>query len=245
MATAIIIPARLNSTRLPEKIMADIAGQPMLFHVAERAIAANVGPVLIACDNFDVYKRANHAGFTCLMTSQEHTNGTERINEALGYMDADQQFQTIINVQADVPVIEPTTIRALDAMMDEVNCDIGTICALDMDRKKMASHDIVKLIGSPNIRRRTVRALYFTRALPWIHSPIYHHIGVYAYRRAALNRLRHLPVGTLECAESLEQLRALENGMWIEAMLVNRATPSVDTQADLDAVRELFNKGAS
>lgn len=243
MPPIIVIPARLNSTRLPGKIMALIGGKPMLFHVAERALAANVGPVIIACDHPSVFEKATTDGLHCVLTSERHATGTDRINEALDRLDPTEEYQTVINVQADVPFIEPAMIQELASLMHGPPCDVGTLCALEPDRTRIADPNVVKVIGTPNLNLRSIRALYFTRGVPWGDFPYYHHIGAYAYRRPALARLGRLPRGMLEKREGLEQLRALEYGMRIDAALVQSIPLSVDTPADLDRARESLEPG--
>lgn len=239
--TIVVIPARLHSKRLPGKIMADIGGQPMLFHVTERAIAANVGPVVVACDDFDVCDKLKAMGLNAIMTATTHVNGTERIGEALSLTDPNGYFHHIVNVQADIPFIDPQHIRKAAEMLQKTPCDIVTLCALD-DFAAMESPHVVKVIGTP-MEQDTLRALYFTRAMgPWGDGPLYHHIGLYAYHRAALNRLRYLPMTTLERRESLEQLRPLEHGLEIHVGIVDRVPISVDTQDDLDRARRLMER---
>lgn len=245
MSAIIIIPARLHSTRLPAKVLELINGQPMLFHVAERAIAADVGPVVIAVDHQLTMQTAQALGLHCVMTSPGHDSGTDRVGEAIDLVDGRGHFQNIINVQADVPMINPAHIRAAVALLEPHphiqggDCDIATLCAVDDDPANATNPHVVKVIGTPiPTRANDLRALYFTRSTPFGRGPLYHHIGLYAYRRQALNRLRRLPMGTLERREGLEQLRALECGLRIDATIVDELPISVDTPADLDRVRE-------
>lgn len=238
MASIVLIPARMGSTRLPGKVMALIKNQPMLWHVAERAIAANVGPVVICTDSVEVLNFCVTVGLHGVMTGQ-HATGTDRVAEALARVDPHRHYDLIVNVQADVPMIDPSSITALARMMDlQPHCNVGTLCAVDSSRKAAITPSVVKVIGAPiNGDPNHLRALYFTRGVPWYEGPIHHHIGIYAYERAALERLHRLPQGVLERRENLEQLRALENGLTIHAAIIDSVPISVDTHADLERAR--------
>ncbi|TFF19776.1 3-deoxy-manno-octulosonate cytidylyltransferase [Jiella endophytica] len=240
MSTLILIPARLGSTRLPKKALADIAGRPMVVHVAERAAAADAGRVVVATDAEEILKAVEAAGFEAVMTSPDHQSGSDRIFEALRNVDPRGEAETIINVQGDLPTIEPEVIRrSLDPFADP-RCDIATLAAEITHDAERVSPNVVKLVGSP-ISLQRLHALYFTRATaPWGEGPHYHHIGLYAYRRESLERFVSLPPSVLERREKLEQLRALENGMRIDAEIVDTVPLGVDGPDDLARAREIL-----
>lgn len=245
MASIVMIPARMASTRLPGKVMHLINGQPMVWHVAERAIAADIGPVVICTPDAHVFDHCSAMGLHCALTGDGYQTGTDRIAAALHQLDPRQHYDLIINLQADVPTIDPKDIRRLVHLMDftPTRCDLGTLCAIDTDPTFGSDPNKVKVIGTPLLSETpwqgiAIKALYFTRSEPWGGGPNYHHIGVYAYERAALERLQRLPQTPLERREGLEQLRALEYGMTIHAAIVDSIPLSVDTPTDLDRARE-------
>ncbi|ANK83795.1 MULTISPECIES: 3-deoxy-manno-octulosonate cytidylyltransferase [Rhizobium] len=237
----VLIPARMASTRLPGKPLADICGLPMIVQVAMRAKEAEIGRVVVAVDDPQVFDTVAAAGFEVVMTSKDHQSGSDRIFEALKKVDPDGKAKFIVNVQGDLPTIEPETVRAALRPLENEAVDIGTLTIeIDNEEDKTAPH-IVKVIGSP-ISDTRLRGLYFTRATaPYGKGPLYHHIGLYAYRRAALERFVSLGPSTLEKRESLEQLRALEAGMRIDAEIVDTVPLGVDTPADLEKARRILS----
>ncbi|MBX4910739.1 MULTISPECIES: 3-deoxy-manno-octulosonate cytidylyltransferase [Rhizobium] len=237
----VLIPARMASTRLPGKPLADICGLPMVVQVAMRAREAEIGRVVVAVDDPQVFDTVAAAGFEVVMTSKDHQSGSDRIFEALTKVDPDGKAKFIVNVQGDLPTIEPETVRAALRPLENEAVDIGTLTIeIDNEEDKTAPH-IVKVIGSP-ISDTRLRGLYFTRATaPYGKGPLYHHIGLYAYRRAALERFVSLGPSTLEKRESLEQLRALEAGMRIDAEIVDTVPLGVDTPADLEKARRILS----
>ena len=240
MSTLVLIPARLGSTRLPKKALADIAGKPMVVHVAERAAAAGCGRVVVATDAEEIRRAVETAGFEAVMTSVDHQSGSDRIFEALLAVDPAGEVETIINVQGDLPTIEPETIRSALKPLEDQRCDIATLVAEIRHDGERTNPNVVKLVGSPMGLSR-LHALYFTRATaPWGEGPHYHHIGLYAYRRESLERFVSLPPSTLEKRERLEQLRALENGMRIDAEIVDTVPLGVDGPDDLARAREIL-----
>ncbi|WAP69904.1 3-deoxy-manno-octulosonate cytidylyltransferase [Jiella pelagia] len=240
MSTLILIPARLGSTRLPKKALADIAGKPMVVRVAERAALAEAGRIVVATDSEEIRQAVEAAGFEAVMTSVEHQSGSDRIHEALQKVDPKAEAETIINVQGDLPTIEPETIRHALAPFEEPACDIATLAAEIRDDHERTNPNVVKLVGSP-IGPQRLHALYFTRATaPWGEGPHYHHIGLYAYRRESLERFVSLSPSVLERREKLEQLRALENGMRIDAEIVDTVPLGVDGPDDLARAREIY-----
>ncbi|MCF3639015.1 3-deoxy-manno-octulosonate cytidylyltransferase [Rhizobium sp. TRM95111] len=242
--TLVLIPARLASTRLPGKPLADICGAPMIVQVARRAAESAVGRVVVAVDHRDIHDAVVAGGFEAIMTRPDHQSGSDRIFEALQACDPDRQASVVINVQGDLPTIDAATIRAaLDPLADPA-VDIATLTTEILDEHEKSNPHVVKVVGSP-VGENRLRALYFTRATaPYGNGPLYHHIGLYAYRRAALERFVTLPPSTLERRESLEQLRALEAGMRIDAAIVDTVPLGVDTPADLEKARAILAKTA-
>jgi 3-deoxy-manno-octulosonate cytidylyltransferase (CMP-KDO synthetase) len=237
----VLIPARLASTRLPGKPLADICGLPMIVQVGLRAKEANIGRVVVAVDDQQVFDVVSQAGFEVVMTSKDHQSGSDRIYEALMKIDPEGKAQYIVNVQGDLPTIEPETVRASLRPLEDERVDIATLTIeIDNEADKTAPH-IVKIVGSPLSENR-LHALYFTRATaPYGEGPLYHHIGLYAYRRSALERFVSLGPSVLEKRESLEQLRALEAGMRIDAEIVDTVPLGVDTPADLEKARRILS----
>ena len=236
----VLIPARMASTRLPGKPLADIGGHPMIVQVAMRAREAGAQRIVVAVDDERVFEADKIAGFDVTMTRDDHQSGSDRIFEALKKADPDGNAEFIINVQGDLPTIEPEAIRASLRPMENASTDIATLTVEITDEDEKTNPSIVKIVGSPLSPSR-LRALYFTRATaPYGQGPLYHHIGLYTYRRAALEKFVSLKPSTLELRESLEQLRALEAGMRIDAEIVNSVPLGVDTQAQLDKAREIL-----
>ncbi|MBN7808570.1 3-deoxy-manno-octulosonate cytidylyltransferase [Agrobacterium rosae] len=236
----VLIPARMASTRLPGKPLADIAGHPMVVQVAMRAREAGAERIVVAVDDERVFDAVKNAGFDVTMTSQDHQSGSDRIYEALQKADPYGNAEFVINVQGDLPTIEPETIRASLRPMDNAAVDIATLTVEITDEEEKTNPSVVKIVGSP-ISETRLRALYFTRATaPYGQGPLYHHIGLYTYRRAALEKFVTLKPSPLELRESLEQLRALEAGMRIDAEIVQSVPLGVDTQAQLDRAREIL-----
>ena len=235
----VLIPARMASTRLPGKPLADIAGLPMIVQVARRAAAADVGRVVVAVDHQDIFDVVVAAGFTAIMTRVDHQSGSDRIHEALVKSDPEGRAEIVINVQGDLPTIDPETIRAALRPLENPATDIATLTTEICDEHEKTNPNVVKVVGSP-VGDSRLRALYFTRATaPYGNGPLYHHIGLYAYRRKALETFVTLPPSTLEKRESLEQLRALEAGMRIDAEIVDTVPLGVDTPADLEKARAM------
>jgi 3-deoxy-manno-octulosonate cytidylyltransferase (CMP-KDO synthetase) len=238
--TLVLIPARMASTRLPGKPLADIAGLPMIVQVAKRAHEAGIGRVTVAVDHVDILQAVRDAGFDAVMTQVTHQSGSDRIHEALGHADPDGRAEFIVNVQGDLPTIEPETIRASLRPLENDATDIATLTVEITHEDEKTNPNVVKIVGSPLSDSR-LRALYFTRATaPYGNGPLYHHIGLYAYRRQALERFVALPPSVLEKRESLEQLRALEAGMRIDAEIVDSVPLGVDTPADLERARAIL-----
>lgn len=241
MSTLVLIPARMASTRLPGKPLADIAGRPMIVHVAARAAESGLGRVVVATDTQAVADAVRSNGFEAVMTRPDHESGSDRIFEALEKLDPRGEVEIVVNVQGDLPTIDPGTIRAALRPLDEASVDIATLGVEITREDEKNNPNVVKIVGSPLSEVR-LRALYFTRATaPWGDGPLYHHIGLYAYRRAALERFVSLRPSPLEKRERLEQLRALEAGMRIDAEIVATVPLGVDTPEDLDRAREILS----
>ncbi|CAH1665216.1 3-deoxy-manno-octulosonate cytidylyltransferase [Chelatococcus asaccharovorans] len=240
MNPIVVIPARRAATRLPGKPLADIAGEPMIVHVWRRAIEADVGPVLVATDDDEIADAIRAVGGEAVLTRSDHPSGSDRVFEAISLQDPDQYYDVIVNIQGDLPTVARDTIRDAMAPLADADVAIGTpVVEITLEEEKTAP-SVVKMIGSP-IAARRFRALYFTRATaPWGEGPLYHHIGLYVWRRQALARFIALPPSPLELREKLEQLRAIEAGMRIDAVEVDAVPLGVDTQADLERARRIF-----
>jgi 3-deoxy-manno-octulosonate cytidylyltransferase (CMP-KDO synthetase) len=243
-AVTILIPARMAATRLPGKPLADIAGRPMIAHVLDRATEAGVGPVFVATDSEEIATAVTKAGGRAVMTRADHASGSDRIFEAMERIAAGAEI--IVNVQGDLPTLDPADIRSALAPLVDPAVDIATIAVEIRKVEERTNPNVVKVVGTPvggaaDVRR--LRALYFTRATaPYGDGPLYHHIGLYAYRRAALERFVRLPPSPLEQREKLEQLRALEAGMRIDVAIVASVPLGVDTPDDLAIARAMLAK---
>jgi 3-deoxy-manno-octulosonate cytidylyltransferase (CMP-KDO synthetase) len=249
MSTLILIPARMASTRLPGKPLADIAGAPMIVHVARRAAEAGLGRVVVATDTQSVAEAVRAHGFEAVMTRMDHESGSDRIHEALVALDPERKVETIVNVQGDLPTIDPGIIAASLRPFEDKAVDIATLGVEIVRDEEKTNPNVVKIVGSlrPEFEivgshRMRLKALYFTRATaPWGEGPLYHHIGLYAYRRAALERFVALKPSPLERRERLEQLRALEAGMRIDVEIVQSLPLGVDTPEDLERARTILS----
>jgi 3-deoxy-manno-octulosonate cytidylyltransferase (CMP-KDO synthetase) len=249
----ILIPARMASTRLPGKPLADIAGRPMILHVLDRARETGLGQVFVATDSDEIATVVAKAGGQAVMTRADHMSGSDRIFEAMEQINA--SADVIVNVQGDLPTIAPADIRAALAPLNDRAVDIATLAAEIRRQEERSDPNVVKVVGTPVGNSSSLpaqaseggkgggrlRALYFTRATaPHGDGPLYHHIGLYAYRRSALERFVRLPASTLERREKLEQLRALEAGMRIDVAIVDSVPLGVDTADDLEAARVML-----
>jgi 3-deoxy-manno-octulosonate cytidylyltransferase (CMP-KDO synthetase) len=240
----VLIPARMAAQRLPGKPLADIAGEPMIVHVWRRASAAGIGPVAVATDSGDIAEAVTRAGGRAVMTRADHASGSDRIFEAAERLDPEGRHDVIVNVQGDFPTINPGTIAASIAPLSDPAVDIATLAAEITEEGERADPNVVKLVGSA-VSSGRLRALYFTRAMaPYGEGPLYHHVGLYAYRRRALQRFVSLPPSPLELREKLEQLRALEAGMRIDAVLLDHVPFGVDTPESLERARAIIDRGA-
>ena len=240
MNPIVVVPARLRSTRLPDKPLALIAGLPMVVQVWRRAMETGLGPVLVATDHVRIAEAVREAGGQAVLTRDDHPSGTDRIAEALALVDPDRRHDVVVNLQGDLPTVVPNVARAAVALLGDAEVAVGTAVALIATAREAAADSVVKMVGSP-LGQGRFRALYFTRAqAPWGDGPLYHHIGLYAWRRAAFERFVALPPSALEQRERLEQLRALEAGLRIDAALVDDVPLGVDTPDDLRRARVLM-----
>jgi 3-deoxy-manno-octulosonate cytidylyltransferase (CMP-KDO synthetase) len=238
--TLVLIPARMAATRLPGKPLLDIGGLPMVVHVLRRAEAAGIGRIAVATDTPEIAAAVTAHGGEAIMTRADHPSGSDRVFEALGRLDPGGNIETVVNLQGDFPTIRPDIIRDVLLPLTDPAVDIATLAAEIHTDEEATNPNVVKAVGSPVAPRR-LRALYFTRATaPHGDGPRYHHIGLYAYRRQALQRFVALPPSPLEQQERLEQLRALEGGMRIDIMIVDDVPRGVDTPADLETARRLL-----
>jgi 3-deoxy-manno-octulosonate cytidylyltransferase (CMP-KDO synthetase) len=240
----VVIPARLASTRLPAKPLADIHGEAMIVHVWRRAVEAAVGRVVVAAAEPEIAEAVTRAGGEAVLTRPDHPSGSDRIHEAVTRLDPGRRHDAVVNVQGDLPTVAPEVVRAALLPLRDAEVDIGTLACEIRDEAERTNPNVVKAVaafGGGTI----ARALYFSRAtVPAGDGPHYHHIGLYAYRRAALERFVALPPGLLERREKLEQLRALEAGMRIDVALVDTIPLGVDTPAELERAREMLRPRA-
>lgn len=242
----VLIPARLAATRLPQKPLLDIAGKPMIVQVWKRAMEAQIGTVVVATDSQDVVNAIEEVGGYALLTRKDHPSGSDRIYEALSKFDSEKKFDIIVNVQGDLPTIDSQIIvESLRPFQNNSDVDISTLVAEIQREEEKTNPNVVKCIASP-ITQNHLRALYFTRSTaPYGEGPLYHHIGLYAYRRNALERFVSLPPSYLEKREKLEQLRALEAGMRIDAIVVDDVPLGVDTIEDYERACRIMEQRSS
>jgi 3-deoxy-manno-octulosonate cytidylyltransferase (CMP-KDO synthetase) len=240
----VVIPARMESTRLPGKPLADIHGRPMIVHVWARAVAAALGPVIVAAAEPEIAEAIAAVGGAAVLTRRDHASGSDRVHEAVERLDPDRRHDVVINLQGDLPAIDPASVRAAMLPLASPEVAIATLVAAIDDPGEGSDPNVVKAAVAFPAGAAVGRALYFSRApVPWGEGPLYHHIGLYAFRRPALARFVGLPQSPLERRERLEQLRALEHGMRIDAALVDTVPLGVDTPADLDRARRLLIPG--
>lgn len=240
--TAIFIPARLGSTRLPNKPLADINGKPMIIHVALKAIKANIGKVYIAAAEQEIVDIAQKYGINAILTDPNLPSGTDRVFEAV--IKNGENFDIIINLQGDLPLIDPQNIITLhNILKNSPHIDISTLASKITNLKEKTNPNVVKAVFSHISTNNNYRALYFTRCpAPYGDNDLYHHIGIYGFWFKSLEKFVTLPPSHLEKIEKLEQLRALENNMHIQIALVDSSPLGVDTKEDLELARKIFSK---
>ena len=230
----------MHATRLPGKPLADIHGKPMIVHVWRRAAEANAGRVIVATDSTEIADAVKGAGGEAVMTRADHASGSDRIHEAVMKVDPARTAEIIVNLQGDLPSLDPLLVSQCIAPLASEETDIATLAAVISEEDERTNPNVVKVVGTP-IGENRLRALYFTRATaPHGDGPLYHHIGIYTYRRASLERFVLMPAATLEKREKLEQLRALEAQMRIDVAIVDTVPLGVDTPADLERARRLI-----
>lgn len=243
MRFLVVIPVRMASTRLPGKPLADIAGEPMIVHVWRRAKEADIGRVVVAAAEHEIAAAVSAAGGEAVLTEPDLPSGSDRVYDAVQKVDPEEQYDGIINLQGDMPILEPGLIRDLAAGLAGSQADIVTLAAEITDPSERSDPNVVKAVIARQSDDRVGRALYFTRTTaPYGDGPLYHHIGIYGFRRAALKRFVELPPSPLEKRERLEQLRALEAGMRIDVAVVDTIPTGVDTPADLERVRRALTR---
>lgn len=244
MQPVILIPSRLNSSRLPEKPLADIGGKPMIVQVLRRAQEAALAPVYVACDDERIAQAVRAEGGNVVLTRADHASGSDRIYEALQRIDPDGKFDVIINLQGDMPTIDPKLVHEVAAPLARKHVDIATLACVIADPAERVDPAVVKpVLAFEDADKKHARALYFSRAsIPYGEGELYHHIGIYAYRRAALEKFVALPPSPLEQREKLEQLRALEAGMHIAVTVVDTAPLGVDTPEHLEKARRIIGQ---
>ena len=234
----ILIPSRMGSTRLPGKPLALIAGRPMVLHVMDRALEAGIGPVAVAACEPEIVAAVHAAGGQAVLVADDVPSGTDRVKLALDQLDPEGRHDVVVNLQGDFPTLPPDLLRAVLLPLADPAVDIGSLVTPIADAHEAATESFVKCVcafGDADV----AQALYFSRAeVPWGEGPLWHHIGVYAYRRAALTRFVALPASALELREKLEQLRALEAGMRIAVARVPHGPFGVDTAEDLERARK-------
>jgi 3-deoxy-manno-octulosonate cytidylyltransferase (CMP-KDO synthetase) len=237
----VLIPSRLASTRLPDKPLADIHGLPMIVHCLRRAQEAGFARVAVACGDQAIAGAVQAAGGEAVMTDPGHPSGSDRIFEALQKLDPQGRHDAVINLQGDLPAIDPGVVAAALTPLADPAIDIATLATPIVEQHEIEDRNVVKAVLSLAPGQTVGRALYFSRRpVPGGEGPLWHHIGIYAYRRAALERFVSLKPSPLEKRESLEQLRALENGMSIAAAVVDTLPLGVDTPADLARIRAVM-----
>lgn len=243
--TIVMIPARMASTRLPGKPLADIHGLPMILHVWKRAVEANVGQVLVAAAEIEIAEAVRQHGGDAIVTDPAHPSGSDRIAEALQLRDPEGRFSFVVNLQGDLPTIDPLSVQRCLAGLVNEQADISTIAARIEDQADVDNPNIVKAIAPLSAEREVAFARDFLRQVGPDHPPPHwHHIGVYAYRRPVLERFVSLPVSEREAGRRLEQMRALDNGMRIVVVRVDTVPLGVDTPAELETARKMLRKTA-
>lgn len=242
--TLIVIPARMAATRLPGKPLADIGGEPMIVNVWRRALEAAAGEVLVAAADEEIAAAVRQAGGEAVLTDPDLPSGSDRVAQATGLRDPERRFAVIVNLQGDLPTIDPHSIRACLAPLADPEIDIATLASEIRDEEEATSPNVVKVIADLGPERAAAMAVDFRReVVDPRQGRLWHHIGIYAYRRLALERFVLLPPSPRERERKLEQLRALDAGMRIAVARVDRAPFGVDTPADLERARALI--GAS
>jgi 3-deoxy-manno-octulosonate cytidylyltransferase (CMP-KDO synthetase) len=237
----VVIPSRMASTRLPGKPLADINGKPMIVLMLERGMQANIGPVAVACGDPEIAAVVRAAGGRAVLTDPDLPSGSDRVHAALAELDPDGVHNVVVNLQGDFPTLDPASLRLVVSPLADPAVDIGTLVVPIRDATEANTDSFVKAACLFEDGQTIAPALYFSRQpIPWGPGPLWHHVGIYAYRRAALARFVSLPQSPLERREKLEQLRALENGMRIACVRMEHGPFGVDTPEDLERARMLL-----
>jgi len=243
MNPIVLIPARMAATRLPDKPLADIGGLPMIVRVLRQAEAAGVGPVVIAAGDQAIVESVAAAGGRAVLTDPDLPSGSDRILAALAAVDPAGAHDVVINLQGDLPTLEPQLVKSCLAPLRNKATAISTLAAEIKLEEERTAPSVVKVVGTPAGSPKLLRALYFTRSTaPYGDGPLFHHIGIYGYKRTSLERFVSLKPSPLELREKLEQLRALEDGMRIDVAIVDTVPLGVDTPADLERARKLLSR---
>ena len=239
--TAIIIPARLQASRLPNKPLLEIHGKPMIQHVWERAVLSQLGEVLVATDSVDIKNLVEGLGGNACMTSAKHTSGTDRIYEALNKFDLDQRIQFVINLQGDLPTINSEALSTVLSLIEEEGSEMGTLASVFSDKSEIKKNQVVKAFCDYKENENSTLALDFIRKNDnYDENKLYHHIGIYSFRRETLKKFVTLPQTERENNEKLEQLRALENDIKIKVGLIDFLPLGVDTPDDLEEIKKII-----
>lgn len=245
MKPIILIPARMAATRLPGKPLADIEGAPMIVRVLRQAERAGIGPVAVAAGDAEIVEAVQAAGGTAVLTDPDLPSGSDRIVAALNALDPEGRHDVIINLQGDIPFLDPAVVAATARLLaEQPSCDISTVMVAEADVAERTNPDIPKVVAAMAPDGRSARALYFTRSVLYGDAPVWLHHGVYGYRRESLLRFCAAPPSPLELRERLEQLRALELGMSIWAAVIDEAPISVDNPSDLERARAFARANA-
>lgn len=241
MTTITIIPARLDSVRLPQKPLADIHGEPMIAHVWRQAQKAAIGPVVVACCGEEIKRVIEERGGTAIITDPALPSGTDRVYAALTSLDPEGRYDHVINLQGDLPLVNPEHLKLMHQYMTQSSYEMMTLAAPIHDKSELTNANVVKIAMKKVALGEKIRAHYFSRAhIPSEAETCYHHIGIYGFRRDVLRRFVSLPPSYLEVSERLEQLRALEDGILIDVVTVDSPPQSVDTRGDLEKVRTIL-----
>jgi 3-deoxy-manno-octulosonate cytidylyltransferase (CMP-KDO synthetase) len=237
----VIIPARLASTRLPGKPLADIHGKPMIVHMLELGLAADIGPVAVACGDPEIADAVRRAGGRAVLTDPALPSGSDRVHAALAELDPDNRHDVVVNLQGDFPTLDPVLLQLVIKPLADPAIDIGTLVVPIASEEEANTASFVKAVCAFAEGETVAPALYFSRQpVPWGDGPRWHHVGIYAYQRASLARYVALPPSPLERREALEQLRALEAGMRIAATRISHGPFGVDTPDDLERARQML-----
>jgi len=243
MNPIVIIPARMASTRLPGKPLADIAGKPMIVHMLERGREAGIGPVAVACGDPEIADAVRAAGGRAVLTDPALPSGSDRVHAALAELDPEGRHDVVVNLQGDFPTLDPEGLRQVIRPLADPRVDIGTLVVPIRDEIEATTVSFVKAACAFRENETIAPALYFSRQpIPWGLGLRWHHVGIYAYRRSALERFVSLPPSPLEQREALEQLRALEDGMRIHCVRMEHGPFGVDTAEDLERARDLLGR---